>query len=192
MYVVRNENDPFVEGLRAENNTVLIGDPGVTDTLNKAALTDARSIVIATDDDLKNLSVAGNARAIKPDCHVVLRIFDDALSNKLESAFNIKSAFSATAVAAPSFALAALDPQKSILNVFTVHDEEFATFRITPKKGSTLQNKYYKELYLEFRAQAVRAAGQEIDGGKPRAGRELVMVVPFKNLQAIQALNVEG
>ena len=151
VYVLRDSKDFFLDTVKALKVDVHIGDPGLTDTLEHVMLQDAKSIVIATEDDLKNLSVAVNARAIKPDCRIVLQLTDENLADKMESAFNIQIAFSTPAMVAPAFALAALDPQKSIINSFTVHDEEFVTVKVKPKSGSLLDKKPIQNLQSDLR-----------------------------------------
>ena len=69
-----------------------------------------RGIIVATDDDLVNLEVALDARAIRPDIRVVLRMFDHNLASKIRSGFGIKTTFSTSALAAPAFAMAAVEP----------------------------------------------------------------------------------
>ena len=76
-------------------------------TLGHAAgIAHARAVVCVINDDLTNLDVALTARQAHPDIRIVLRVFNDALTQKLQSAFNIKTAFSTSALDAPTFAAA--------------------------------------------------------------------------------------
>jgi Trk K+ transport system NAD-binding subunit len=75
-------------------------------TLEKAGVARAKSVILATDDDLANLDGALTAREIRPDVPVVLRIFDDTLANKVATSFKMP-AVSIAASSAPSFIAAA-------------------------------------------------------------------------------------
>ncbi len=87
---------------------VLIADARVPETLHALNVGKAKSVVIATDDDAANLEAALNARAINPTLRVVLRLFDADLAARVERAFNIHISRSVSALAAPSFAAAAV------------------------------------------------------------------------------------
>jgi Trk K+ transport system NAD-binding subunit len=190
IYVIQDDGDLFLDQVRATGTDVIIGDPAVTETLKSVNMSDARSIVVATHDDLKNLGIAVNARSIKTDCQVVLQMHDEALVDKMEPAFQIRTAFSSTAIAAPAFALAALDPQKSIVNSFQVHGEEFVTIHITPKEGSALDKKPLKELLFELRITIVLAKHDDPLEETLKPDEEYVLIVPFANLQELQGMNV--
>jgi Trk K+ transport system NAD-binding subunit len=71
---------------------------------------EASAIVCATDDDLANLNIALDARRLKPDIRVVIRLFDDDLVAKVRDTFKAE-ALSSSSLAAPAMALAALDPR---------------------------------------------------------------------------------
>jgi voltage-gated potassium channel len=108
---------PFVAEMRAAGVPVLIADVRSPTTLAEANLAQARAVVCATNDDLANLNTALDARKQRPSIRVVLRLFDDDLVSKTREAFDVE-AFSTSALAAPAFAVAALDP--AIRNSFEV------------------------------------------------------------------------
>jgi hypothetical protein len=74
---------------------------------------------MASDNDLANLEIALDARRVSPEIRVVLRLFDQNLANKNREGLDIRLAMSQSALSAPAFTVAALDP--SIVNSF-VHD----------------------------------------------------------------------
>jgi Trk K+ transport system NAD-binding subunit len=82
------------------------GNCRVRKTMELAGVSRAKSIILATDDDLANLDGALTAREIRPDVHVVLRIFDETLAQKVAGAFRMP-AISIAATSAPSFIAAA-------------------------------------------------------------------------------------
>ena len=87
---------------------VLVADARVAETLRALNVSKAKSVVVATDDDAANLETALNARTINPNVRVVLRLFDPDLASRVERAFNIHISRSVSALAAPSFAAAAV------------------------------------------------------------------------------------
>ena len=118
MVVIERKADaPFVTAIRDAGVPVLIEDVRSSRALEQCNLARARAIVCATDDDLANLNIALDARRLKPGIRVVMRLFDDDLVQKTREAFEVE-AFSTSALAAPAFAVAALDP--TIKNSFEV------------------------------------------------------------------------
>lgn len=75
-------------------------------TLEAAGIKRARSIILCTQNDSLNLQIALKARHLNPKIRVILRIFDDEFAQALQNQFGF-TAFSATNMAAPSFAAAA-------------------------------------------------------------------------------------
>ena len=98
--------NPFLEQVRASSP----GDHrrrAPPEILRQAAVERASAVAAVTSDDLLNLSVATEARALQPDIRVVMRTFEDRLAENLRQGFDIHAAYSASALAAPAFAAAA-------------------------------------------------------------------------------------
>ncbi len=74
--------------------------------LEGANVKDARTIILASQNDAMNLQIALKARSINPKINVVVRIFDDDFAHALQEQFGF-IALSATEMAAPVFAAAA-------------------------------------------------------------------------------------
>lgn len=102
------EDNRGMQEVRRLDVPVLIADARSPDTLRALNIAEARCLVIATDDDAANLETALNARAINPDLRVVLRLFDPDLAARVEHVFRIDISRSVSALAAPSFAAAAV------------------------------------------------------------------------------------
>lgn len=98
----------FIQEMENLRVPVIHGDARQTSTLLQAGLKKARSVIAATDNDLANIEIALNVREIRPDIKVVVRVFDQRLAEKIEKSFDISCAFSASALAAPIFAQAAI------------------------------------------------------------------------------------
>lgn len=74
--------------------------------LEGANVKDARTIILASQNDAMNLQIALKARSVNPKINVVVRIFDDDFAHALQDQFGF-IALSATEMAAPVFAAAA-------------------------------------------------------------------------------------
>jgi Trk K+ transport system NAD-binding subunit len=117
LVVDQNEKAQFVATLRDMKVPVLIDDVRNPLALKRLNLQNAEAIICATNDDLTNLNVALDARKTKRDLRIVLRLFDDDLVERVKENFSAE-AHSTSALAAPAFALTALDPR--IMNSFHV------------------------------------------------------------------------
>jgi Trk K+ transport system NAD-binding subunit len=99
----------FVQDTLALNVPVIHGDARSVRALRQAGIFRARGMVSAISNDLTNIEVALAARRIRKDLHVVLRIFNEHLDYNLErSKFGRNTAFSSSALAAPTLAAAAV------------------------------------------------------------------------------------
>lgn len=104
----KNEDAWGIPDIRRSGVPVIHADARAPETLRALNVEHARSIVVATDDDAANLETALNARAIKSDLRVVLRLYDTDLAARVERAFDIHISRSVSALAAPRFAAAAV------------------------------------------------------------------------------------
>ncbi|HML39753.1 MAG TPA: NAD-binding protein [Bellilinea sp.] len=107
--IERNADGRFIDKLRSMSIPLIIADARRSETLYKANIERAAAIIPCTEDELTNLDIALDARDIKPDIKVVLRMFDPDLARRVEKGFGIHTALSTSANAAPVFAASALD-----------------------------------------------------------------------------------
>lgn len=146
----KNPNCPNLAYARRNGVPVLIGhsrEEGVFDDLNVAQ---AKSIILATNDDLANLEMALDARKVCPDIRVVIRVFDQELATKLREALNMDLTFSTSELAAPLFATCSSD--RSVVNSFYVDGRLLAVARLTVNFGSELAGSPVRRLGQELRA----------------------------------------
>jgi len=134
--IERDAECAFVDRVRREGVPVLLGDARDRDLLEKAGVGVASAIVACTDDDLANLEVALEGRELNPDLKVVLRMFDQALAERMCRGFGIHTAFSTSALAAP--ALAAAATRAAVEYSFYVDDVLLNVSRLTVADGSPL------------------------------------------------------
>ena len=104
--VEMKENGHFIPAVQRMGVPVLIADARMPETLRALNVGRARSVVVATDNDIANLETALGARALNPSLRVVLRLFEPDLAERVERAFGIHISRSVSALAAPAFAAA--------------------------------------------------------------------------------------
>ena len=83
--------------------SVLFGDAREEMLLRQAGVERAKAIIVVTDDDLANVSIALDAHRLHPGIAIVVRLFDQDLAIHLEKSVPIRRALSASALAAPAF-----------------------------------------------------------------------------------------
>jgi Trk K+ transport system NAD-binding subunit len=87
---------------------VIVGDAREVTTLLQAGLRRAQAVIAVINGDQVDIEIALAARTIKPQMRVVLRAFSEELDSNLERIFGPDSAFSHSALAAPTIAAAAI------------------------------------------------------------------------------------
>jgi Trk K+ transport system NAD-binding subunit len=96
----------LIEEVTALGVRVVQGDPREASVLQEAGIERAYSVAAMFSDDLLNLQIGLSARDLRPDIHLVLRVFSDVLAERLAALFGINTAFSTSALAAPTLAAA--------------------------------------------------------------------------------------
>jgi voltage-gated potassium channel len=137
--VVGVEIDPqgeFVERVMGLKVPVIYGDATHPDVLRQAGVERANSLITCSQNDLTNLEIALVARELQPEIHIVLRMFDHDMGQKMARGFNIKTAFSTSALAAPAFARAAM--RADIIHAFYVGDHLLNVSELQINVGSSL------------------------------------------------------
>ncbi len=117
-----DDNGPFLATVRAKASLV-VGDARLDDTLQRAGLPHARSVVAVTDDDSVNLGIGMAAKRMNPKVRTVVRLFDAELARKVESSLGIDAALGSSRIAAPTFVAAALF--RDVAKAFIVRDHLF-------------------------------------------------------------------
>jgi Trk K+ transport system NAD-binding subunit len=104
----KNAEGRFVAIARAAGVPVLARDMMDDAALIDAGLAHAAAILLCTDDDLANLEAAMDARRMKPEIRIAVRLFDYRMANKLREAVDFDAPFSPAALAAPAVAAMAM------------------------------------------------------------------------------------
>ncbi len=138
--VVEQKETAFgVSETRRMNVPIVIEDARNEQVLVDLGIQKAGAVIAATDNDLANLEIALDARALKPEIRVVVRMFDQHIANKISRSFDIKLIFSTSAIAAPSFAAATVD--RNLVNSFYIDDKQLQTVKLLIGPGSGLIGK---------------------------------------------------
>jgi Trk K+ transport system NAD-binding subunit len=112
--VVCIDNKPSAPGIPLANQLglpVVIGDAFLEETLRQASLDTCLALVSVTSSDIVNLETALNARALREDLRIVLRLTDDDLAERLGQTIGNTVSRSVPYLAAPAFAAAMLEHQ---------------------------------------------------------------------------------
>jgi Trk K+ transport system NAD-binding subunit len=117
---------------------VIHADAREAGALESANIKDARTIILASQNDAMNLQIALKARTLNPKIQVVIRIFDEDFAHALQEQFGF-IALSATEMAAPVFAAAAAGAD--VTNPISIEGQLLGLARITIKSDSLLADK---------------------------------------------------
>jgi Trk K+ transport system NAD-binding subunit len=126
-----------VETVRAMDIPVIADDATRQSALDAANVKDARTIILASQNDAMNLQIALKARSLNPKIEVVIRIFDEDFAHALQEQFGF-SALSATEMAAPVFAAAAAGAD--VTSPISVEGQLLSLARLTIKPNSKLSH----------------------------------------------------
>jgi Trk K+ transport system NAD-binding subunit len=115
---------------------LIVADARDEARLVEAGLRDAKALLALTNHDLVNVEIALDAKRLRPDLPVVVRLFDQQLARHLERSFDLRRALGVSAVAAPTFAAAALGERW--IGSFEWAGEAFVIGRLRVGEGSPL------------------------------------------------------
>jgi Trk K+ transport system NAD-binding subunit len=146
--IERDAANQFLEEVRRDGSPILIGDARREALLEDANIREARSIILATDDDMANLETAMDARRVNPGIRVVLRMFDQNIADKVREGLNIPLAMSQSSLSAPTFATCAVAP--ATINSFVLGDELIAMQRWLVRRDEPLSGKTVGDVMREF------------------------------------------
>jgi Trk K+ transport system NAD-binding subunit len=173
-HVVALEKDPecrFLADAKATGVPVLVRNMKEDEALVVAGVARARTIIIATNDDMANLEVALDARRQNPRIRVLMRMFDQQIADKVKDAFLIDAAFSAAALAAPI--VAAMSQDSRVRSSSTIGGVPHVTLELEVEAGSSLDGSTVAELELSHRARVLARTGRagEVESPPPVQGR---------------------
>lgn len=113
---------------------LIVGD--IAEALDRANLATAISIIVVTDDELRNLEVALMAGRINPRSQLVIQTYGQHLSENLQGLLPHAQVLRTYAVAAEVFAGAAFG--ENIINLFRLNDRTILVTEYQIEAGDTL------------------------------------------------------
>lgn len=128
--------------------TTIIGDARKAEVLEQAGLGRAYAIAAVTSSDLVNLQIGLEARRLRPNVHVVLRVFGEALAENLVTFFGIHTAYSTSNLAAPTLAAAAA--QGGVSHAFFSRGAFFALDDAPCRRGDDLTGRTVEALRKQY------------------------------------------
>lgn len=180
--IEKDERNQFLDDVRRDGAPLLIADARREAWLVDAGVLRARSILLVTTDDLANLEIALDARRLNPAIHVVLRMFDPNMADKVREGFQIRTSLSQATLAAPAFAAAALE--RSVTGSQILAGELVVTQRWSVPAASALVGSSVGEL-LESRHVGVLER-------RTRDGSCRILPPPLERFEAGDELLVQG
>jgi voltage-gated potassium channel len=139
-----DEKCRFLAQAKASGMAVFVRDMKDDQCLIDAGVAHARTIVLATNDDMANLEAALDARRMNPKIRVVLRLFDQQIAAKIADAFSIDQAFSSSALAAPS--VAAMATGRKVKATYPIGGVPYVAIDVDVAAGSALVGRKVSEV----------------------------------------------
>ncbi|MDW5325438.1 NAD-binding protein [Plantactinospora sp. KLBMP9567] len=174
--VVAIDKDPEARGAavaRRLNIPLIVGDAAREETLDTASVGTAQALVVVSTDDVTNLQAALNARALRADLRVVLRLSDGDFAQRIQKTFRIGVSRSVSYLAAPSFSAALLN--RAVIATIPVARHALLVAEVPIAPGAVLAG---QELRVVSQAEWVRVialtgAGQRRSEWSPPPGHQL-------------------
>ncbi|MBK9713468.1 MAG: NAD-binding protein [Kouleothrix sp.] len=173
---------------------VVLGDARELATLRQAGFQRARAIIAVIHDDLTNIEIALTARAARPGLRVVLRVFSEELDQNLERGLGANSAFSASALAAPTYAAASIS--RGIDYVIPVGEELLGVSQLTIQPGSQLVGldqaiEEQHEIRVLRHDGAAQGHARPVPT-RPLGGDTVTLLGALPALEALRLMNLRG
>jgi Trk K+ transport system NAD-binding subunit len=137
--------DSAIDEVERYGARTIRGDARESSVLLEAGIERAYSVAAMFSDDLRNVQIGLTARNMRPDVHLVLRVFSDVLAEGLSTLFGSHAAFSTSALAAPTLASAAVMP--GVEKSFDIGEQLFGSLTIIAQTG---------DAFVERRIKAIR------------------------------------
>jgi Trk K+ transport system NAD-binding subunit len=150
------DHDPDARGVplaRRLGLPLVIGEASQEETLRAVSLETSIALISVTSSDIVNLETALQARALREDVRIVLRLFDDDLAQRLQKTVGNVVSRSVSYMAAPAFAAALLEHQ--VLRTIAVgrHVLLIADIRVEP--GADMAGQAVAELERDSQARVL-------------------------------------
>lgn len=123
---------------------IINGDGRLPQTLEKAELRHAQAFLACTSSDQTNLEVIMRVREVNPDIRIVARMWDDTFVRQMKHFMGVHAAHSASELAAPAFAGAAVGIE--LTQTLHIQGVDYSMIRLEVGSGSFLDGGTVGEL----------------------------------------------
>ena len=94
--------------VKVASKDIVVGDPRDNTTLIAAGIREAKTLVLAHDDDALNLAILTQARVLNPKIRIINRLFNHTLGDRLDLTLPDHYSMSVATLSSPLFTFAAL------------------------------------------------------------------------------------
>jgi Trk K+ transport system NAD-binding subunit len=192
--VTSKAREEWIRRTRERGATVDIADARDPLSLEKAFIGSAKVLVACTASDTVNIEIALDAKRLRPDMRVIVRIFDRILAERLKSSFGIET-ISTAGVAGSAFSLAALG--EHAISEFELGGEVMTIVKVAASEA-TLEGKTIAEAVHKLGFPLLLhtdAAGAVNVRPEPtavlKAGDSLCLVAPSASLRQVHRLEAD-
>lgn len=126
--------------------SVVVGD--LAASLSRTNLATAKSVVVATDDEMANLELGLLAHRINPNAALVIRTFDPAFSANIDRLLPYAKVLCAYDLAAEAFVAAAFG--ENVLNLLRLNEQTVLTTEYQIEPDDTLQGRLLGEIAYSY------------------------------------------
>ena len=116
---------------------LIVADARLPATLEQAGLRDAQALIVCTANDQTNLEITMRARDMNPNVRIVVRMWDSQFAQQLQRFMGVQAVLSASDLAAPAFAGAAVGIE--IAQTMHINGVDYSMIRLHVEPGSFLE-----------------------------------------------------
>ncbi len=185
--------NPDFDRTRLPDIPLIIGN--VKESLGKANLSTAKSIIVTTDNEMLNLEIALMARLINPNSRLVIGAYRKGLSERLTHLLKNAQVISSYAVAAEAFAGAAFG--ENILNLFRQQNKTVLVTEYQIEDHDTLNGLLIAEVAYGYDVVVIlyQKMGQEVNlmpspEIRLKVGDLIIVLATVDSLQRIEQGNI--
>ncbi len=172
---------------------LIIGN--LKESLDKANLTTAKSIIVTTDNEMLNLEIALMARLMNPNSRLVIGAYRKGLSDRLTHLLKNAQVIRSYAVAAEAFAGAAFG--ENIINLFRQQNKTVLVTEYQIEDRDTLNGLLISEVAYGYDVVVIfyQKMGQEIElmpspENRLKVGDRIIVLATVDSLQRIEEGNI--
>jgi Trk K+ transport system NAD-binding subunit len=163
----------------------------INSALEKISLSKAKGLIAVTDDEMLNLELAMMTHAANPQSRLVIRTFEQSLTNNLAQLLPYADVLCANSISAEAFAAAAYG--ENVISLFRLNNQTVLVTEYFVETGDTLEGLILAEVSYGYGVVPIlyqephgKAKLMPIDDIRLGNGDRLVVLATIKSLKAIE------